>query len=206
MQGKYVFSRNDVERCNKMENEKMSDLKKLRELTGASVSDCSKALKEAQEVSDSTDPQTIFGMAAGNLTWSVPARLLELASSINTSPMILAGLSYSRYPDVLVAVAKNPRTPEKTKHRLEVESAQLKDAIRKRDEGLNLKKERDRERTLSQLNARVEDLVDEVQSLRTALVSFSKAVSKRDQELVNAINRRGSYTVTSGFTVDFSQF
>jgi len=201
-----VFSRLDVERHNKMENEKVSDLKKLRELTGASVSDCSKALKEAQEVSDFTDPQTIFGMAAGNLTWSVPDKLLELASNVNTSPMILAGLSYSKYPEVLVAVAENPRTPEKTKKQLETEINQLKDAMRKRDEGINLKKERDRERNLSQLNERVEDLADEVRSLRTALVNFSKAVSKRDQELVNAINRKGSYSVSSGFTIDFSQF
>lgn len=189
-----------------MEDGKLSDLKKLRELTGASVSDCSKALKEAQAMSDSTDPQTIFGIALGNLPWAVPQRLLELASSRSTTPMVLTGLSYSRYPEVLVAVAKNPSTPEKSKNRLQVGSQLLKDAITKRDEESNLKKERDRERSLSQLNIRVEELADEVQSLKTALVSFSKAVSKRDQELVNAINRKGSYSVSSGFTIDFSQF
>lgn len=189
-----------------MEDGKAPGLKRLRELTGASVSDCSKALKEAQAMSDSNDPETIFGIALGNLTWVVPERLLEMASSRSTSPMVLAGLSYSQYPEVLVAVAENPRTPEKTKNRLKVGSQQLKDAISKRDEGLSLKKERDRERTLSQLNARVEELTDEVESLKAALVSFSKAVSKRDQELVNAINRRGSYSVSSSFTIDFSQF
>jgi len=74
-------------------------------------------------------------------------------------------------------------------------------------------KEQERERNLSQLNARIDELskevltlTKEVYTLRTALMDFSKAVSKRDQELVNAINRKGSYSISSEFTINFSQF
>jgi len=127
---------------------KVSDLKLLKEWTGASVRDCSQALREAQEVTDSTDAGTSLGIAVGNLILTIERE-----------------------------------------------------------------KERERERNLSQLNRRIDELskkvlslTEEVFSLRTALMDFSKAVSKRDQELVNAINRKGSYSVSSGFTIDFSQF
>lgn len=184
----------------------MSSLKELRELTGASINECSKALKEAQEVSDISDEQVIFGIAAGNLTWANPSKLLEFASSKETLPLILAGLSLSKNSDVLLAVYENPRTPEKSKKEMQVKGNDLEEVIRKRDEGLSQKKEKDRERTLSELTALVLQLSSEVKELRTSLINFSKAVAKRDQELVNAINRKGTYTVSSGFTVDFSQF
>lgn len=132
----------------KVKEVKVSDLKLLKEWTGASVRDCSQALREAQEVTDSTDAGTSLGIAIGNLILTIERE-----------------------------------------------------------------KEQERERNLSQLNARIDELSKEVLSLtkevytlRTALMDFSKAVSKRDQELVNAINRKGSYSISSEFTIDFSQF
>ena len=139
----------------KVKEVKVSDLKLLKEWTGASVRDCSQALREAQEVADSTAAGTSLGIAIGNLILTIERE-----------------------------------------------------------------KEQERERNLSQLNARIDELSKEVLSLtkevltltkevytlRTALMDFSKAVSKRDQELVNAINRKGSYSISSEFTIDFSQF
>jgi chromosome segregation ATPase len=156
-----------------MSEVQMQDLQALKDITGAGVLECKKAL---------TDCEGDKSRALLELLKDDRQKMLKLAQNEFTAPWILESLAKSNIEEVVFAVSKNPSTPKATKATANQDSTAY----------LNMQNVADHDRQIAELRREITQIKKAYNSLLISLERGDKEIS----ELLEAINKNSSQRTT----------
>jgi len=162
------------------------DLQSLKEVTGAGLSDCNRALNQC----GGDKAKALLELLREN-----KSRMLELAQSERTPLWVLEALANSKIEEVVFALSKNRSTPKTIQGNTELETTAF--ANKKR---------------ISDQDRKIAELQKEVVQIKKAYNSLLKSLESRDKELFEIlgkinknVNQRSSAS-TSYVTFSFGEF